>query len=280
MKTLITFLSLVLLINVQTQAQLIINEVCYDPSNVGLEGDANGDGEYDQTQDEFIEFVNRGTTNLDISGYRISDRVLATGEKTVRHTVAQGTILPPNGAFVVFGGGETIGTYGGAIVVIDVGSAGLSLQNSGESVIVEDSSGNFVDSLDTDALSDNPNESYTRNPDVTGNYIQHTQAFSGKLFSPGTRLDGTPFSTFASVRASSTIHSFKLWPNPATSKVRFGLNNGEQCTFEIINATGNMIGSEVSSNGLIDVNTYQNGMYILKATVNEKVYSTRLMIAR
>lgn len=77
-----------LLLSVQASAQLIINEVCYDPSNVGLQGDANGDGVYDQTQDEFVEFINTGTSDLNISRYRICDRVLATGLKTVRHTVA------------------------------------------------------------------------------------------------------------------------------------------------------------------------------------------------
>lgn len=280
MKTLIAILGLFFLLNQNANAQLVINEVCYDPSNNGLEGDANGDGVYDQTQDEFIEFINKGTSNLNISGYRISDKVLSNGVKTVRHTVAEGTIIPPNGAFVVFGGGQAVGTFGGAIVVVDIGSAGLSMQNSGESIIIEDSLGNLIDSLNTDVLSDNPNESYTRNPDITGDFVQHSQAFQGRLFSPGTRSNGNPFSTFASVRSNTTIHSFKLWPNPASSKVKFNLNSGEPFTFEITDPSGKKLGSEVSSNGLIDISDYQNGTYILKATVNNKVFTSRLIIFR
>jgi hypothetical protein len=47
---------------------LIINEVLYDPSNVGLDGDANGDAIYDQNQDEYIELFNTTSVSLDLSG--------------------------------------------------------------------------------------------------------------------------------------------------------------------------------------------------------------------
>jgi hypothetical protein len=264
----------------KTQAQLVINEVCYDPSNTALLGDANGDGAYDQTEDEFVEFVNTGTSDLDISRYRICDRVLATGLKTVRHTVAMGTIIPPNGAFVVFGGGSAVGTFGGAIVRIDVGTQGLSLNNSGESVLIEDSLGNFVDSLDTDALSDNPNESYTRNPDVTGNFVQHATAAPGTLFSPGTRPDGTPFNTVLSVRSDASFHQFKVWPNPAGNKVQFTIKEGEKAMIEVYNSTGNLVTNLASTNGNLDISSFPNGVYLFRATVNEKSFFTRLLIAR
>jgi Lamin Tail Domain len=202
-----------------TRAQLILNEVCYDPSNSGLQGDANGDGMYDQTQDEFIECVNAGTTPLDISRYRIYDRVLATGVLTLRHTVANGVVLPPGGAMVVFGGGAAIGTFGGAYVAVDVGTAGLSLGNSGESVLLADSSGNILDSLNTDALSDNPNESYTRSPDLTGPYVQHGAATPGVLFSPGTQTNGSPFTPYTGVGRLSERNRYAVFPNPGNGRI-------------------------------------------------------------
>lgn len=174
-------------------AQVIINEILYDPSNAGLAGDANGDGVYDQTQDEFIELVNTGSSTVDLSKFKIYDRVLATGVRTLRHTMTVGRVLAPGAALVVFGGGTAVGTFGGAQVEVDRGTAGLSLGNSGEAVILTDSSGNTVDSLDTDAWSDNPNESYTRSPDITGSFVQHSDARPGVLFSPGTRLTGATF---------------------------------------------------------------------------------------
>ncbi len=198
--------------------QLIINEVLYDPSNTALEGDANGDGTYDQTQDEFIEFINTGTTDLNVSKYQIFDKVIATGLKTRRHVMGNFNI-PSNGAIVIFGGGTAVGSFGGAITVIDSGTAGLSLGNTGEIIILEDSLGNVLDSINTDALSNNPDESYTRNPDITGDFVQHASVTPGKLFSPGTRIDGSPFNTVLSVNESDNQNPLFVFPNPASDQV-------------------------------------------------------------
>ncbi len=48
--------------------QVIYNEVLYDPGNSGLDGDANGDGSYDQEEETFVEIVNVGATPIDLSG--------------------------------------------------------------------------------------------------------------------------------------------------------------------------------------------------------------------
>ena len=53
-----------------------------------------------------------------------------------------------------------------------------------------DSSGNMIIEFDVTPLSDNPNESYTRDPDLSGGFVQHN-GVSGTLFSPGTKTDGT-----------------------------------------------------------------------------------------
>ena len=118
------------------KAQLIINEVLYDPSNTALDGDANGDGIYSQTEDEFIEFLNNGDSNLNVSGYQIWDDTI-TGSMVYR--IPNGTIIPPKGALVIFGGGKPVGTFGGAIVLADTGVAGLSLANSLEKIAIKDS---------------------------------------------------------------------------------------------------------------------------------------------
>jgi hypothetical protein len=170
------------------KAQLIINEVLYDPSNSGLAGDANGDSVYSQTEDEFIEFLNVGTQALDVSGYQILDD---SALNTVVYTIPNGIIIPPNGALVVFGGGKPRGLFGNAIVLADTGE-GLSLNNSGEIIIVKNAAGQNILRFDSDALSNNPNESYTRNPDITGLFVQHASV-NGKLFSPGTKVNGAPF---------------------------------------------------------------------------------------
>lgn len=174
------------------QAQLIINEVLYDPSNNALDGDANGDGVYDQEEDSFIEFYNPGPGNFNASGYQIWDDT-ATG--SLKFVAPAGTFIPPNGVWVVFGGGTLVGDFGGAIVqTADTSANGLNLNNSGEIIVIKDSLGNTVLTFDSDALSNNPNESYTRFPDITGPFIQHGDT-TPILFSPGSRTDGTPFDT-------------------------------------------------------------------------------------
>ena len=69
------------------------------------------------------------------------------------------------------------------------------MNNGGDFVTVYNTSLEVVLTFDIEPLSNNPNESYTRNPDLTGEFEQHSgiQGSGGRLFSPGTKLDGTPF---------------------------------------------------------------------------------------
>ena len=164
----------------------LINEVHYDPA-VPISGDANGDGFREANEDEFIEFFNSGP-ELDLSGYTVSDA------SSLRHTFPSGTILAPNGVLVLFGGGTPTGSFGGALV--QIASEGLlNITNSGDVMTLADTSGNVVLTFDNSALSGNPDESYTRNPDLTGDFVQHAgiPEANGDLFSPGTKLDGTSF---------------------------------------------------------------------------------------
>lgn len=164
----------------------LINEVLYDPAS-GDAGDANGDGTRDANEDEFIEFYNSGP-ELDLSGYTISDA------SALRHTFPAGTILQPNDVLVLFGGGTPTGNFGGALV--QTASEGqINMSNSGDLVTLADASGNVVLTFDVEPLSNNPDESYTRNPDLIGGFEQHStiEGANGTLFSPGTKLDGTSF---------------------------------------------------------------------------------------
>lgn len=165
----------------------LINEVLYDPPS-GAAGDANGDGTRDPNEDEFIEFFNSGP-ELDLSGYTISDA------DEIRHIFPAGSIIPVNGVLVVFGGGTPTGDFGGAIVQVSSESV-INMTNAGDFVTLADPMGNPVLTFDIEPLSNNPNESYTRNPDITGDFVQHDQDIpeaNGALFSPGTKLDGSNF---------------------------------------------------------------------------------------
>ena len=175
------------------QPLLIINEVLYDPPS-GIEGDANGDGTREPQEDEFIEFVNLGGS-LDLSGYSVHDNAQE------RHVFPQGTIIPSGGILVLFGGGNPTGAFGNAIV--QTASAGiLNMNNAGDFVTVYNANGEVVLTFDIEPLSNNPDESYTRYPDLNlepdsdGNLFYQHAAISesgGAFFSPGTKINGTNF---------------------------------------------------------------------------------------
>ena len=91
----------------------------------------NGDGT--DSDDEFIEFYNTGSTDFDLSGYTISDE---TGE---RHVFDQGTVIPANSFLVVFGGGTPTGFDAG--VAYTASSSSLSLNNGGDTIYLKNASG-------------------------------------------------------------------------------------------------------------------------------------------
>ena len=176
-----------------SQPLLIINEVLYDPPS-GNAGDANGDGTREAQEDEFIEFVNLGGT-LDISGYTVSDAA------AIRHTFPTGTIISPGGVLVLFGGGNPSGAFGNAIV--QTATTGLlNMNNAGDFVTLYNNAGEVILTFDIEPLSNNPDESYSRYPDLNTEpdadgvlFYQHSSITesSGTLFSPGTKIDGSNF---------------------------------------------------------------------------------------
>lgn len=166
---------------------LILNEILYDPP-ADLAGDANKDGIRDPLADEFIEIYNDGPAK-DLSGFTISDASM------VRHIFASGTILPQNSLVVVFGGGNPPqGAFGNAQVVV-ASSGQLNLNNAGDFCILKDAAGAEIFRFDIAQYSGDPNEAYTRNPDLRGNFVPHSAIpeAGGALFSPGLRINGTPF---------------------------------------------------------------------------------------
>ncbi|MCB0764549.1 MAG: lamin tail domain-containing protein, partial [Flavobacteriales bacterium] len=165
---------------------LVINEILADPDLT--EGDANGDMVVDTSEDEFVEIVNFGATDIDISGWTLSD----AGQ--VRHVFPPATTVAAGCAIVVFGGGTPTGTFGGATV--QTASSGLlGLNNTGDDVILENGSG-VVASYSYGGEGGN-NASLVRDEDITGPepLVVHSIATGsgGAAQSPGTRIDGTLF---------------------------------------------------------------------------------------
>jgi uncharacterized protein (TIGR03437 family) len=180
---------------------VLVNEVLADPPS-GIAGDANHDGVRDGAQDEFVELVN-GTSNelISLSNWTIRTRPTGSTTETTRFTFASGTSLPAGEAIVVFGGGNVNPAdpiFGCAQIVKATTSAGLSLTNSGLTILLRDGVGNLITQFSyggSTGLDGGNSQSLTRSPDIVGAFVQHTQAAgrNGRAYSPGLRLNGTPF---------------------------------------------------------------------------------------
>ncbi|MGV6853299.1 MAG: lamin tail domain-containing protein [bacterium] len=164
----------------------LINEFQADPD--GTNGDANGDGSVNSSQDEFVELVNVSGSAQDISGWTLSDGF------GVRHTFPAGSTVPDQCSIVVFGGGTPTGDFG--FSVVQISSTGtLGLNNGGDTITLNDGVTDQVSY--TYGGEGGNNQSVTLEPDLNtmSSYALHSAATgsAGALFSPGTKIDGSFF---------------------------------------------------------------------------------------
>ncbi|HEY3027675.1 MAG TPA: Calx-beta domain-containing protein [Pyrinomonadaceae bacterium] len=221
---------------------IVINEFLADPPD-GASGDANHDGVRNSSDDEFIELLNNKANgfDIDLSGYQILTRAGSETNDTVRHTFAPGTILPACTAIVVFGGGnltENNSAFGDS-QVLKSSSGSLSLINSGGVITIRDPAGtiaNFLSYGGSTGLNADVNQSLTRSPDITGNFILHGFAGS-QLFSPGTKLNGAGFA-FCGPAAYIDV-------SPSSASI--GLNVHQQFIASAYDAGGNEVSGVIFS---------------------------------
>ncbi len=166
---------------------LVINELLADPGTGATALDANQDGAFDSSDDEFVEIVNVSTSVLKLDGIAYSDG----GTKTF--AIPAGTCLAPDQALLIFGKYANSGNFGGAIAI---SANGLSLNNSGDSVNLKDSSGAILASVTYGAEGDN-DQSIVRATDLApdASFVRHSQANNsgGTRMSPGLCQNGRPF---------------------------------------------------------------------------------------
>jgi len=177
------------LTNAQGFGDVIINEFLADPPS-DISGDANRDGVRDSYDDEFVEIVNMSGTAVDISGWTFSTF------STIRHTFPANTVLPNGCGIVIFGGGTPTGNFGDCIVQV-ASSGRLGLINLGETITLN----HGVVIIDTYTYNDEGanDQSLTRQPELISGapFDLHSIALGsgGSIFSPGTKVDGSLFSS-------------------------------------------------------------------------------------
>lgn len=167
----------------QPVGTLVINELLTDPPS-GY--DANGDGVSHYAQDEFIELLNVGMTDLDLSGATISD------EFGVRATLPAGTVIAPGSFLLVFGGGSVGADFPGGDALV---TGTLALNNDGDTITVRSAGGDVLDSAGYSAVMGGRDQSLVREVEGLGSAILvlHRELASAPA-SPGTRADGSALS--------------------------------------------------------------------------------------
>ena len=164
----------------EASAWVVIDEFLADPP-AGLAGDANRDGIRSASDDEFVELLNTGGEEVDLSLWSLWDA------QALRHQFQPGIQLPSLQRLVIFGGGNPteIPSF-----TLTASSGTLSLNNLGDEILLKNSSKEVIDHV---FYSDEANldQSLNRFPDGAGPFRLHRLASSpGLPFSPGTDPDG------------------------------------------------------------------------------------------
>ena len=218
------------IIDNDTPGTLVVNEFLADPPG----GDVNGDGVGDTDTDEFIEFFNATSAQLDISGWTVSDAIL------VRHTFPEGTLLDPGCALVVTSTDDEtlLPAFVGTTQVQATTTGSLGLNNAGDTITVLDTEGtSIVNLIYSDGAA--ANQSLNLDPDFTDgiNYVQHTSFdTTTAAFSFGTRVDGVDPCATEFLAVSFPVTSVtETDANPATTGTvsRTGGDNAEALTVSL-----------------------------------------------
>jgi hypothetical protein len=137
--------------------------------------------------DEFLELVNPGEQSLNLSGWQIRDLI-----KT-RFVFPEGTILNGGCGLVIFGGEVSVALIEGS-QVFSTGS--LALNNNGDTIFLLDQE-HTIQMIVSYGPEGGEDQSLTLFPDLIDQLTYHLHSeiieAQGRLFSPGTRIDGNAF---------------------------------------------------------------------------------------
>ena len=195
-----------------------IDEVLADPAS-GAEGDANGDGTRHTYEDEFVELLNLGPDEVDISGWRLGDDDTSIASW---FEFPPASLLAPGTRALVFGGGTPTGFAAAAFV--DDGRLGNGLTNGGDSLFLIDAAGDTIDSA---ASAEWPaDQSIVRSRQNCDDFLPHSDPPGrGDRFSPGTPrtvLDSIfiePADTTIEVGARFSMRSVLYWSDEGNDSV-------------------------------------------------------------
>lgn len=194
---------------------VVINEVFGGVTGSGMDPNQNGIIE-ELVDDQYIELVNTSDVTIHLGGWRVLSWSTRnrTGEELV-HVFPEGTLLAPDAAILVFGGGDEAAMnaassthFGGAKVqVANVGGAGVNIREDFDGFAqVQNRYGAIVETVYWPSSLAAQGMALTRFPDLTGPWADDIEPPEDQLpaphldvsgtfefFSPGRTVSGEPF---------------------------------------------------------------------------------------
>lgn len=254
-----------------SRAQVVINEVHYNPAN-DLTGDANGDGVRSASHDEFIELVNSGNVIEDLSGWTISD----ADADGICFTFPAKSLVSSSQAVVIFGGGTPTGDFGNALIFKE----SLGLNNTDNYIVLKNSFGATIDSM-TYKTSSAIGKSLTRNPDITGGFVPSTSVGSGKvLFSPGLTVNLKGFSTITFLYEQIENNLLDFFPNPVSNKLFLKGNFDVNTKVELLGLQGEIFSLRLEKDRITIPSYCKNGIWILRVISPQGVFQQKVEILK
>ena len=233
---------------------------------------------------DWIELHNKGTVDVDISGWQFRDAV-----NTHTYSFSQGTVLHPSGYLALFNDITKFNAQFPAITN-SIGPFTFGLGNAGDAIRLFDSAGRLYQSVLYNNTAPWPvganGYGFTLeilNPD--GHFCDGTNWFDGcPKGSPG-----GPYVFPCNVSVEDLSRSdvkIDVFPNPSDGKftINFdGDENSNACGFiEISNPLGSMVFSKPFTNRnrllKVDISDVPGGIYLVKIYLKEKIYTTRIVV--
>lgn len=210
---------------------VVINEV--------MSANTNSVADQDDEYDDWIELFNTTNATIDLSRWILTDNP----DNLDKYRIPRGTTIAANGYLIVWADedGKQQGLH-----------ANFKLSASGEPLILLDSIGQMVDSVEIPALQDDV--AYARQPNGIGSFVTQAHSFNKNN-------DGTTALEF-----SENKDVLRVYPNPSKAEVNLSWNGKPGQNLRIYNTLGQLVHScSLNSSLQIDISQWFPGTYFLKS---------------